>query len=161
MIRKVSLQDTKAITDIYNEYVINSVITFETEPVTEEEMQHRMTEISAAYPYWVYEVEGKIAGYCYAHAWKTKAAYQYTLETTVYLAPSYQGMGIGRASMQRLIDDCRQGGYQSEIACITEGNEASTSLHLKLGFKPVSHFEEVGMKFNRKLDVYDYELILK
>ena len=62
--------------------------------------------------------------------------------------------------MQRLIDDCRQAGYHALIACITEGNEASISLHLKLGFKPVSHFEEVGMKFNRKLDVYDYELIL-
>ncbi len=160
MIRTVGLQDAKAIADIYNEYVVNSVITFDTESVSEEEMQAHIAELSAGYPYLVYEVEGEIAGYCYAHVWKTKAAYRHTLETTVYLSPRYRGRGIGKELMQRLIEECRRAGFHALIACITEGNEASVALHLKLGFKQVSHFEEVGMKFNRKLDVYDYELIL-
>ena len=160
MIREVNLQDVKAITDIYNEYVINSVVTFETEPVTEEIMLSRITNLSANYPYFVYEIDGKVIGYCYAHAWKEKAAYKYTLETTVYLAPGHQGKGVGRQLMQKLIEECRLKGYHALIACITEGNEASNALHLRLGFKQVSSFEKVGLKFNRWLGVVDYELLL-
>ena len=103
----------------------------------------------------------EVVGYCYAHAWKEKAAYKYTLETTVYLSPGYKGKGIGRQLMERLIEECRVGGYHALIACITEGNEASCSLHEKLGFRKVSHFEKVGLKFGRWLDVVDYELIIK
>lgn len=94
MIREVRPEDTGSITVIYNEYVAHSVITFETEPVREEEMRSRITGIVSHFPYFVYETEGKIAGYCYAHAWKERAAYRYTLETTVYLASEYQGKGI-------------------------------------------------------------------
>lgn len=160
MIREVRPEDTGSITAIYNEYVAHSVITFETEPVRKEEMRSRITGIVSHFPYFVYETEGKIAGYCYAHAWKERAAYRHTLETTVYLASEYQGKGIGKQLMQTLINECRHRGYHALIACITEGNEASNSLHQKLGFKQVSHFEKVGLKFDRWLDVFDYELIL-
>lgn len=74
--------------------------------------------------------------------------------------PEYSGKGIGKQLMQRLIGECRKEGYHALIACITAGNEISNSLHLQLGFKPVSHFEKVGMKFGRWLDVFDYELLL-
>ena len=149
MIRNVSSRDAKAIVDIYNEYVVNSVATFETEPLRVEEMEGRIAGISASYPYLVYVDHDEVVGYCYAHAWKEKAAYKYTLETTVHLSPRYKGKGI---------EECRAGGYHALIACITEGNEASCSLHEKLGFKKVSHFEKVGLKFERWLDVVDYEL---
>ena len=76
MIREVRPEDTGSITAIYNEYVAHSVITFETEPVREEEMRSRITGIVSHFPYFVYETEGKIAGYCYAHAWKERAAYR-------------------------------------------------------------------------------------
>ena len=72
MIREVRPEDTGSITAIYNEYVAHSVITFETEPVREEEMRSRITGIVSHFPYFVYETEGKIAGYCYAHAWKER-----------------------------------------------------------------------------------------
>ena len=160
MIRKVDLQDTKAITGIYNEYVVNSVATFETEPLTEEEMQSRIARLSVQFPYFVYETDGEVIGYCYAHPWKEKAAYKYTLETTVYLSPEKVGKGVGKMLMLRLIDECRTAGYHVLIACITEGNEASFALHSKLGYKQVSHFEKVGLKFDRWLGVVDYELIL-
>ena len=62
--------------------------------------------------------------------------------------------------MQRLIEACRENGYRALIACITEGNEASNILHERLGFKQVSHFTKVGLKFDRRLDVADYELLL-
>ena len=94
MIRNVSSRDAKAIVDIYNEYVVNSVATFETEPLRVEEMEGRIAGISASYPYLVYVDHDEVVGYCYAHAWKEKAAYKYTLETTVYLSPRYKGKGI-------------------------------------------------------------------
>lgn len=70
MIRQVELQDAKAITNIYNEYVLHSVATFDTEPVQEEEMRARIAEISSRFPYFVYEEDKEITGYCYAHTWE-------------------------------------------------------------------------------------------
>ena len=160
MIRPVRLEDAGAIADIYNEYVMHSVVTFETEPLQEAEMRSRITDISADYPYFVYEAEGEVVGYCYAHAWKKRAAYKYTLETTVYLSPLHTGKGIGKQLMTTLIEECRRSGYHALIACITEGNEVSNSLHTGLGFKQVSCFEKVGLKFGRWLDVVDYELLI-
>lgn len=160
MIRRVKLQDAKAITTIYNEYVEKSVATFDTEPLREEVMRSRIAEIAARFPYFVYEEDGWVVGYCYAHLWKERAAYKHTLETTVYLAPGYLGKGIGKLLMQRLIEECRREGYHALVACITGGNAVSDSLHLRLGFRQVSHFEKVGLKFGRWLDVVDYELLL-
>lgn len=160
MIRRVKLEDAKAITTIYNEYVEHSVVTFDTEPLREEDMRSRIAEIAARFPYFVYEEDGRVTGYCYAHLWKERDAYKHTLETTVYMAPGYLGKGIGKMLMQRLIEECKREGYHALVACITEGNAASDSLHLGLGFKQVSHFEKVGLKFGRWLDVVDYELLL-
>lgn len=142
MIRQVELQDAKAITDIHNEYVQHSVATFDTEPVQEEEMRVRIAEISSRFPYFIYEEGKEIAGYCYAHTWKERSAYRYTLETTVYLSPGHTGKGIGMLLMQKLIEACRENGYRALIACITEGNEASNILHERLGFKQVSRFKK-------------------
>lgn len=160
MIRRVKLQDAKAITTIYNEYVEHSVATFDTEPLREEDMRSQIAEIAARFPYFVYEEDGRVAGYCYAHLWKERDAYKHTLETTVYMAPGYLGKGIGKLLMQRLIEECKREGYHALVACITEGNAASDALHLGLGFRQVSHFEKVGLKFGRWLDVVDYELLL-
>lgn len=160
-IRNVTAADTKAITDIYNRYVTDSVVTFETKPLTEADMLHRIKETSAHHPYFVCEDNGNVAGYCYAHPWKERAAYSHTLETTVYISPKYHRMGIAQRLMDRLIDECRSRGYHALIACITGDNEASISLHRKLGFKQVSLFKEVGMKFGRWLDVTDYELVIE
>lgn len=160
MIRKITLADVEAITEIYNGYVRESDATFETVPLNVTEMKSRVEDISNDFPYFV-DMEGdELAGYCYAHPWKARAAYQYTLETTVYLSPNYFRRGIGRKLMETLIEECRSRGFHSLIACITSGNEASNALHESLGFKQVSDFKEVGMKFGRWLGVVDYELIL-
>lgn len=160
MIRKAILSDTKAMVDVYNVYVTQSTVTFETEPVTEAEMRRRIGEIAAAHPCFVCEEAGRMAGYCYAHAWKERAAYRHTWESTVYLAAGMQGRGIGRQLMERLIADCREQGCHALIACITGGNEASIRLHERLGFRRVSCFEQVGRKMGVWLDVVDYELLL-
>ena len=160
MIREVRLSDSAGITEIYNGYILNSTASFETQPLTESEMRERILEISAQFPYFVYETDDAIAGYCYAHTWKERAAYGKTLETTIYLSPKYKGRGIARQLMSRLIDECSKQSYRALIACITAENEESRSFHAKLGFKQVSLFEKVGIKFGRELDVADYELLL-
>lgn len=160
MIRKVQTEDAEAIAAIYNHYIAQTTITFETEPVSTEEMKRRILSISRNYPYWIYEEKGEIAGYCYAHQWKEKEAYQCTAETTIYIKPEYTGKGIGKKMMLHLTNSCRERNLHTLIACITYPNEASMHLHEQLGFQLVSHFHEVGRKFDQWLDVCDYELHL-
>ena len=159
-LRKVRPEDIQAITRLYNEFVKGSVATFETEPLSEAEMAARVNDIASGYPYYVYEVNGDVAGFCYLHRWKERAAYRNTLEDTIYIAPQYHRQGIGRSMLTALIADASAAGYRAIIACITAGNEGSIALHSALGFRQVSHFKNVGEKFGRELDVIDMELLL-
>ncbi len=160
LLRLVTLADAGRIAAIYNRYIAHTTITFETEPVTVEEMRIRIETISSAFPYFVYEYDGVVLGYCYAHLWKEREAYSKTLETTVYLAPEVCYQGIGNLLMVRLIEDCRFRGYHALIACVTADNLSSLRFHQSLGFRQVSIFSEVGRKFDRWLDVIDLELVL-
>ena len=157
----MTLNDVSEITRIYAHYVTHTVVTFDTKVPSEKEMCERLQTIIRNCPAWVCVEEGKIAGYCYAHEWKTKKAYSATAETTIYLHPDYLRKGYGRILMEQLIKDCRERSYHTLVACITIPNEPSVKLHEKLGFKQVSHFHEVGRKFDKWLDVADYELILE
>lgn len=159
-IRRVVPGDAGRLAEIYNQYVLRTTISFETEAVTEAEMRSRIEAISSAFPYFVYEYDGAVIGYCYAHPWKDRAAYAKTLETTVYLAQEACGQGIGEALMRRLIEECRALGFHSLIACVTAENSTSVRFHERLGFRQVSRFAEVGLKFGRWLDVVDLQLIL-
>lgn len=160
-IRHVKPCDYPAITEIYNHYVTETDISFEVSPLTVEQMARRIEEIASTYPYFICEIDGKVTGYCYAHPWKTRAAYAATLESTIYLHPAYLRQGLGRMLMQVLICHCREEGYDNLIACITYGNEASCALHEALGFKKASHFRHVGRKLGRMLDVVDYQMELQ
>ena len=160
MIRYVTQRDVKRITEIYNDYIINTTISFEVKPLTEDEMRNRIESVLAHGPFLVWEEDGEIAGYCYAHPWKERAAYHNTLETTVYLAPQYFRRGIGSQLMHELINQCRVDNIKVLIACITATNEASIKMHEALGFKQVSYFSQVGEKFGQWLDVIDMQLTL-
>ena len=160
MIRFVTQRDVKRITEIYNDYIINTTISFEVKPLTEDEMRNRIESVLAHGPFLVWEEDGEIAGYCYAHPWKERAAYHNTLETTVYLAPQYFRRGIGTQLMRELINQCRVDNIKVLIACITANNEASIKMHEALGFKQVSYFSQVGEKFGQWLDVIDMQLTL-
>lgn len=160
MIRPVVLADAAAIAAIYNEYVLNTTITFEIEPVSVEEMSSRIAGFSVEYPYLVYEEGGEVLGYAYAHRWKERAAYAQTLETTIYLRPDVRNRGLGSLLLDQLISECRNLNVHALIACITEGNKASIALHLRKGFQQVACFHQVGRKFDQWLGVSDYELVL-
>lgn len=160
VVRRVCGSDAPAIADIYNRYVAETTVSFETETLSAAAMLERIRELCRDYPYFVAEIGGEVAGYCYAHPWKERAAYRLTWETTVYLRHGCGRRGIGRMLMGRLTDDCRSRGCRALIACITAENETSIAFHRSLGFMQVSRFEGVGYKFGRFLDVVDYELRL-
>lgn len=83
MIRNVSKQDAQDIVEIYNNYISNSTITFETEPLHANVMEKRISDISENYPFFVYELNGKVIGYCYVHQWKERAAYTGVVELSI------------------------------------------------------------------------------
>ncbi len=159
-IRKVETTDALAIASIYNRYVLETAISFETEAVGVDEMRGRIEHISKVYPYFVYECGGQICGYCYVHQWKDRKAYDNTVETTLYVSMDHRHEGIGSLLLAHLVEACRAKGYHALIACITDGNEASIAIHSKFGFKQVSSFKQVGRKFGQWLDVVDMELLL-
>lgn len=154
--------DASAIANIYNYYVTYTTVSFETEPLTKEQMRVRIREISKTNPYLVAESNGKLVGFAYIHPWKERAAYCHTYENTIYLDHNNCGTGTGTRLMTSLINEIKSNypNVTNLIACITEENHGSCSFHSRLGFKQVSHFRQVGAKLGRKLDVVDYQLFM-
>ncbi|MFT7559732.1 MAG: L-amino acid N-acyltransferase YncA [Flavobacteriales bacterium] len=155
MIRKVLDKDIRSITDIYNYYISETVVTFETETITPNVMAGRISNIQAnELPWLVAEDEqGKVIGYAYADKWKDRFAYRFSIEVTVYLSPDTSGKGVGTKLYEALFNELRLRSVRSVIACIALPNPASIRLHEKFGLKKVGHFKEVGYKFDQWLDV--------
>lgn len=160
MIRHFRPSDAPAIASIYNHYVEHTTASFEDESLSTEEMCRRIELYDRDVPVLVWEEDGRIEGYCYAHRWKGYAAYAATFEETIYLRPEARGKGAGRALLEALIGHCRQRGVHVLVACITGENTKSCLFHERMGFEKVSEFREVGCKMGRWLDVVDYQLIL-
>ncbi len=160
MIRPATTADAAAIAAIYNHYVINTPVTFEEDAVTTEEMAGRITEVQQSTNWFVEVEDGKILGYAYAGKWKSRCAYRYAVESTVYLDKDATGRGLGTRLYRTLIDDLRARGLHSVIGGIALPNAASVALHEKLGFHKIGQFKEVGWKFEQWIDVGYWELIL-
>jgi phosphinothricin acetyltransferase len=160
MIRMCTAADAAAVCAIYNPYVLETVVTFEEEPVCTAEMARRIGEVTARFPWLGAEEGGAIVGYAYATPWKVRAAYRHSVETTVYLAPGHAGRGVGTALYRELIELLRKAAVHAVIGGVALPNAASVALHEKLGFKKTAHFPEVGHKLGRWVDVAYWELIL-
>jgi phosphinothricin acetyltransferase len=160
MIRACTAADAAAIAEIYNHYVRETVVTFEETPVAAAEMAQRIADVSARYPWLVWDDGGAVVAWAYATPWKTRSAYRFSVETTVYVAASHHGRGIGGALYRALIDDLRARNVHSAVGGIALPNPASVALHEKLGFRKIAHFAEVGGKFDRWVDVGYWQLIL-
>lgn len=161
MIRDVKISDAKAICDIYNYYVENTVITFEEEPVTAQEMTCRIEKILANYCYIVYEVDGKVVGYAYASTWRARSAYRFCVESTVYIDHQYQGKGIGTKLYLELIKQLKELDFRVIMGVIALPNKSSVKLHEKLGFYETGYFKEVGLKFDKWIDVGYWQYNIK
>jgi phosphinothricin acetyltransferase len=160
MIRACIAADAAAIAEIYNHYVRETVVTFEETPVSAAEMAQRIGDIGARFPWLVSEEGDAVVGWAYAAAWKTRSAYRFSVETTVYLATGHQGRGIGTALYRTLLDELRARGLHSAVGGIALPNPSSVALHEKLGFRKIAHFAEVGRKFDGWVDVGYWQLIL-
>lgn len=161
MIRAINPSDAEAVCSIYNYYVLHTIITFEEEPVSVLEMQQRIHSITQKHPWLVYETEGQIVGYAYASDWKSRVAYRYSVESSVYLRPTYTGKGIGSKLYEALITEISKTETHAVIGGIAIPNESSIILHEKFGFKKVAHFPQVGYKFKQWIDVAYWQKTLK
>ncbi len=160
MIRACAAGDAPALCAIYNHYVRDTVITFEEAPVAAPEMAQRIVDAATRFPWLVAEEDNEVVGYAYATPWKARSAYRFSVESTVYVAPSQTGRGVGTALYRELIDALRKQGVHSVVGGIALPNAASITLHEKLGFKKIGQFVEIGRKFDRWVDVGYWELIL-
>mgnify|MGYP001037163643 CR=1 FL=1 len=159
-IRPATIADAAAICDIYNPYIRDTFISFETEPVTPEQIKHRILDITASFPWLVCVENEQILGYAYATKWRTRAAYQHAVETSVYLSPDAAGKGLGSALYRALIAELQKLPVHVVIGGIALPNAASVALHEKMGYEKVAHFAQVGKKFDRWIDVGYWQRVL-
>jgi L-amino acid N-acyltransferase YncA len=161
VIRPAELADAQAIAAIYNHYVAHTTITFEEQPVPAEQMAERIRDVqAAALPWLLIEEGGRILGYAYASKWKARSAYRFSVETSVYLHPQGVGAGRGRQLYEALFSALKERGVHAVIGGIALPNDASIALHEKFGMKKVAHFEQVGFKFGKWLDVGYWQKVL-
>jgi L-amino acid N-acyltransferase YncA len=154
LIRDAVPTDFDAITRIYSHYVLHALATFEETPPSIDEMRARHAAITGAgLPYVVAEIDGDVAGYAYASAYRARSAYRHTIEDSVYVADGFGGRGIGLALLTTLIDRCERGPWRQMVAVIgNSGNAGSIALHARLGFEHVGVLRRVGFKHGQWVD---------
>lgn len=154
-IRTAVRADLPQITELYNHYVVNSVVTFDIEPYTTERRATWFDQFAprGRHRLLVAEEGGALVGYAGTTRFRPKAAYDTTVETTIYCAPDVAGKGIGSALYATLFENLKEEDVNRFVAGYTLPNAASAALHAKFGFRPVGVFSEVGRKFGKYWDV--------
>jgi phosphinothricin acetyltransferase len=160
MIRPVNAGDARDICGIYNYFVENTAVSFEEQAVPVPEMESRIREIGAAYP-WFVEEEGEVLAYAYVNKWRDRAAYRYAAELSIYVKRGSEGQGIGGKLMAHLLEAVKKMDLHTIVSGITIPNERSIALHEKFGFVKVAQFDEIGYKLGEWRDVGYWELMLK
>lgn len=151
-IRSAQIEDAADLVAIYAPYVENTAITFETEVPTVADFASRIKKTLEKFPYLVAE-EGRVVGYAYASTYKDRAAYDWTVELSVYVAQEARGKGIGSLLYDAIEEDLTARGFKNFLACIALPNPASLALHKKRGYEQVAHFKNVGYKFDNWHDI--------
>lgn len=155
VIRCVLDKDAVSIVEIYNHYISETAVTFETETLSPDNMSDRIAKIQSDNLPWLIAEDdmGKVIGYAYASKWRERFAYRFSVEITVYLSPCSSGNGVGTMLYEALFSELRLRSIHCVIGGITLPNQASISLHEKFNLEKVAHFKEVGFKFNQWHDV--------
>ena len=167
-IRSASREDAAALLAIYAPYVEKTAITFEYEVPSVEEFTERIEKITERYPYLVAEREDEtLVGYTYAGAFHSRPAYQWAVETTIYLAEGAKGLGIGRALYTALEAALREQNILNANACIAYPcgadehlTDASVCFHEAMGYRMVGRFHQCGYKFGAWYDMVYMEKML-
>lgn len=158
ILRKANIQDLPALTAIYNHYVTNSIATFDIKPLAIEQRTRWFSQFNDnRHQCWVacapLKQSERCIGYACSLPFKVKEAYQFSVETSVYLDPEYSGKGIGADLYSALFSELSQTDIHRAYAGITIPNDASLALHKKYGFQQIGHLREVGNKFDKYWDV--------
>jgi phosphinothricin acetyltransferase len=157
-IRSATTADAAAVAVIYNWYIANTVITFEVDPVSDDEMARRIDGVLAAHEWLVIEGGDGLLGYAYAGRFRERAAYGTATESTIYLRHDQQGKGLGGPLYTELIRRTFARGYRHLIGAIALPNDPSVRLHERLGFIKAGHLFRIGRKFDRWIDVGNWQL---
>ncbi len=158
--RKAVLDDLQAISDIYNEAIINTTATFDTKTKTREEQKDWFNSHKPKYPLIVAEMESSIVGWAALSEWSDRCAYTDTAEISVYIKNEYRGKGIGNRLINEILQAGRGVGLHTVIARIEKSNAVMIHLCKKNGFKHIGVMKEVGRKFGKLLDVVMMQIIL-
>jgi len=152
-IRLATPDDSAVLLDIYAPFVMDTVVSFEYETPTVVEFSSRIANITVKYPWLLCEIDGRIAGYAYASQFSQRAAYDWSVDASVYIHRDYYRKKIGAALYHCLFDLLKLQGFYSVYAVITGANQRSIDFHQSLGFKPAGFYPNVGYKFNQWQDV--------
>jgi phosphinothricin acetyltransferase len=155
LIRPATDADVPAIGAIYAHHVLTGLGTFETEPPTDDEMRRRHAQITGdGFPYLVALDADRVLGYAYANHFRTRAAYRFTVEDSIYVAPDAMGRGVGRTLLGALVERAAALGLRQMLAVIGDsGNAGSIGVHRSCGFEHAGVMKAVGRKFDRWVDV--------
>ncbi len=153
-LRAAGPPDVPRIAAIYAHHVLHGLASFETEPPDEAEVARRLGAVRArGLPYLVAEADDRVVGYAYAAPYRSRPAYRYTVEDSVYVDRDWAGRGIGRRLLERLVAEAAASGCRQMIAVIGDSaNRPSIALHAACGFAPVGRLPAVGFKFGRWVD---------
>lgn len=153
-IRPATENDVAAITEIYNDAVLNTSATFDTEIKSVESQQDWFRQHDASHPVMAAEINGTVIGWASLTKWSDRCAYDSTAEVSVYVHKDFRNQGIGKRLLELLTLEGEERGLHTLISRITEGNEQSIYLHEQLGFEHIGVMKEVGRKFGKLLSVY-------
>jgi L-amino acid N-acyltransferase YncA len=155
IVRSGRQADAEALAAIYGHHVLTGFGTFEEDPPDPAEMERRrLAVVERGLPYLVAEEAGRVLGFAYASAFRPRAAYRYTAEDSVYVAPDAVGRGVGRAVLSQVVAQCEALGLRQLVAVIGDsGNAASIGLHRSLGFEHSGLGRGFGYKHGRWVDI--------
>ena len=154
-------RDAAACAAIYAPSVESTPISFELVPPDEAEFRHRIEKYAATHQFLVAEDGGEVVGYAYACDWAARAAYAWSVETSVYVDGAHHGRGVGRALYEELFARLRAQGFRVAVAGVTLPNPASIGLHESLGFEPIGSLRDIGWKQGAWHDVGYWQLYLQ
>ena len=159
-IRLANEKDAEGILAIYSPYIENTSFTFETEVPAVKAFAERINNYLVNWPWLVFEIDGKIAGYAYGAKYRERTAYQWCVESSVYIHDDFQRSGVARALYMALIDILKAQGFRNVYAVINLPNEKSVSFHESCGFKYFATYEKVGYKLGKWKNVGWWELVI-
>jgi len=160
-IRRAELGDIPAITEIYNEAILTTTATFDTEPKTLADRTQWLESHDERHPVLVAEVEGRVVGWSSLTRWSDRSAYDDTAETSFYVISAHRGRGVGRMLKEAMIAEARRLKFHTIIARVADGSEESMHLNKSAGFEFVGTLKEVGRKFGRVIDVHIFQKMLE